>query len=85
MDTSPATVMARLVARHPRASEERIAALTVLHYEILLGRPVRPAVPSGAPFQDEPGEAWLRELKAVAGSEYDVVRQLLKDNRARGT
>ena len=77
MDASPAAVMCRISARNPRASEERIAALTVLFYELLMGRPARPAVPAGLPFTDEPLDAWLRDLKAVAGSEYAIARDLL--------
>lgn len=78
MDHSPISVMAHLTAKNPRASEERIAALTVLHYECLLGRPVRPPVPPGLPFQDDPIDAWLRELKKVAWQEYDIAKQLLQ-------
>lgn len=77
MNISPPTVMALLAAKHPRASEERIAALTVLYYEILLGRPARPAVPVGMPFPDDPFDRWLRDLKSVAGDEYAIVRELL--------
>ena len=77
MDASPTAVMCRISARNPRASEERIAALTVLFYELMMGRPTRPAVPVGMPFTDEPIDAWLRDLKEVAGPEYAIAKDLL--------
>lgn len=78
MDLAPASVMARIASKHPRASEERVAALTVLFYEHLMGRQVRPRVPAGLPFPEEPVDTMLRELKSIAGEEYSIVRILLQ-------